>query len=108
MTKDKLIYIVAGEPSGDFIGSEIISELIKKNSNLKFDGVGGNFMENHEFSSIFPMSDLTVMGILPVLMKINKLLKRINQVTEDILIKKPDLVILIDSPDFNHRVAKRL
>ena len=108
MIKDKLIYIVAGEPSGDFIGSEIISELIKKNSNLKFDGVGGNFMENHEFSSIFPMSDLTVMGILPVLMKINKLLKRINQVTEDILIKKPDLVILIDSPDFNHRVAKRL
>ena len=99
---------MAGEPSGDFIGSEIISELIKKNSNLKFDGVGGNFMENHEFSSIFPMSDLTVMGILPVLMKINKLLKRINQVTEDILIKKPDLVILIDSPDFNHRVAKRL
>ena len=108
MSKKKLIYLVAGEPSGDFLGSEIISNLIKSNSNLKFDGVGGALMQNHDFKSIFPMSDLSIMGIFPVLLRINKLLKRINQVADDIINKKPDLVILIDSPDFNHRVAKKL
>ena len=108
MSKKKLIYLVAGEPSGDFLGSEIISNLINSNSSLKFDGVGGTLMQNHNFKSIFPMSDLSIMGILPVLLRINKLLKRINQVTDDIINKKPDLVILIDSPDFNHRVAKKL
>ena len=93
MSKKKLIYLVAGEPSGDFLGSEIISNLINSNSSLKFDGVGGTLMQNHNFKSIFPMSDLSIMGILPVLLRINKLLKRINQVTDDIINKKPDLVI---------------
>ena len=67
MSKKKLIYLVAGEPSGDFLGSEIISNLVKSNSNLKFDGVGGALMQNHDFNSIFPMSDLSIMGILSLI-----------------------------------------
>ena len=108
MNKDKLIYIVAGEPSGDFIGGQLISKLSEKKSNLRFDGVGGINMENHNFKSIFPISELSVMGIFPVLLKIRSLFKRINNVVEDIIDKEPDIVVLIDSPDFNHRVAKRL
>ena len=108
MNKDKLIYIVAGEPSGDFIGGQLISKLSKKKPNLGFYGVGGVNMEKHNFKSLFPISELSVMGILPVLLKIKSLFKRINNVVEDIIDKKPDIVVLIDSPDFNHRVAKRL
>ena len=108
MQEKKIIYFVAGEPSGDFIGSEIISELLKIYPSPSIYGVGGQYMEKFSFKSLFPMSDLSVMGILPVLLRIRSLYKRINQVVEDILSKNPDIVILIDSPDFNQRVAKKL
>jgi len=106
--KEKAIYLVAGEPSGDFIGSEVISELLKLYPNMSIHGVGGHFMEKFNFKSLFPMNELSIMGIIPVLLKIVPLYRRINQVVEDILFKNPDIVILIDSPDFNHRVAKKL
>ena len=108
MKKEKAIYLVAGEPSGDFIGSEVISELLKLYPNMSIHGVGGHFMEKFNFKSLFPMNELSIMGIIPVLLKIVPLYRRINQVVEDILFKNPDIVILIDSPDFNHRVAKKL
>ena len=108
MKKEKAIYLVAGEPSGDFIGSETISELLKLYPDMTIQGVGGHFMEKFNFKSLFPMNELSIMGILPVLLKIVPLYKRINQVVEDVLSKNPDIVILIDSPDFNHRVAKKL
>ena len=108
MKKEKAIYLVAGEPSGDFIGSEVISELLKLYPNMSIHGVGGHFMEKFNFKSLFPMNELSIMGIIPVLLKIVPLYRRINQVVEDILSKNPDIVILIVSPDFNHRVAKKL
>lgn len=108
MKKEKAIYLVAGEPSGDFIGSEVISELLKLYPNMSIHGVGGDFMEKFNFKSLFPMNELSIMGIIPVLLKIVPLYRRINQVVEDVLSKNPDIVILIDSPDFNHRVAKKL
>ena len=108
MKKEKAIYLVAGEPSGDFIGSEVISELLKLYPNMSIHGVGGHFMEKFNFKSLFPMNELSIMGIIPVLLKIVPLYRRINQVVEDVLSKNPDIVILIDSPDFNHRVAKKL
>ena len=108
MKKERAIYLVAGEPSGDFIGSETISELLKLYPDMTIHGVGGHFMEKFNFKSLFPMNELSIMGILPVLLKIVPLYRRINQVVEDVLDKNPDVVILIDSPDFNHRVAKKL
>ena len=108
MKKEKAIYLVAGEPSGDFIGSELISELLKLYPDMSIHGVGGHFIEKFNFKSLFPMNELSIMGIIPVLLKIVPLYRRINQVVEDILFKNPDIVILIDSPDFNHRVAKKL
>ena len=108
MKKEKAIYLVAGEPSGDFIGGEVISELLKLYPNMSIHGVGGHFMEKFNFKSLFPMNELSIMGIIPVLLKIVPLYRRINQVVEDIVFKNPDIVILIDSPDFNHRVAKKL
>ena len=108
MKKERAIYLVAGEPSGDFIGSETISELLKLYPDMTIHGVGGHFMEKFNIKSLFPMNELSIMGILPVLLKIVPLYRRINQVVEDVLDKNPDIVILIESPDFNHRVAKKL
>ena len=87
MKKEKAIYLVAGEPSGDFIGSEVISELLKLYPNMSIHGVGGHFMEKFSFKSLFPMNELSIMGIIPVLLKIVPLYRRINQVVEDILFK---------------------
>jgi len=104
-----LIYVIAGEPSGDFLGGRLMAALIiEKDNQLKFRGVGGQDMTSQGLISLFPMSDLSVMGIMEVVPKIPKLLGRISEVVKDIIDKKPDVVITIDAPDFCFRVAKRL
>ena len=104
----KKIFIVAGEASGDLLGSKLVRELKISNPQIEFCGVGGQQMENCGFKSIFPLEDLAVMGFLEVLPHIPKLLKRINQVVEKIQDFQPDILITIDSPDFCFRVLKKL
>ena len=106
LSKELHIYIVAGEPSGDYLGGELINYLKKLYPLAKFSGVGGTKMSSHRFESLFNMSDISVMGIIPVFLRIFSLIKRINLVKNDIIRKNPDIVILIDSPDFNHRIAR--
>ncbi len=60
------------------------------------------------FKSLFPMSDIAVMGFLPVLLKLPSLIKRIKQTAKAVIKSKPDLLVIIDSPDFTHRVAKKI
>ena len=104
-----LVYIIAGEPSGDFLGGRLMAALIiEKDKQIKFRGVGGQDMTSQGLISLFPMSDLSIMGIMEVVPKIPKLLGRISEVVKDIIDKKPDVVITIDAPDFCFRVAKRL
>ena len=102
------IYLVAGEPSGDILGDQLIKELSKRFNSPNFHGVGGLKMKENNFESLFDMSEITFFGILPVLKNLIFLINRINIVVKDIIEKKPDIVILIDSPDFNHRVAKKI
>ena len=102
------IYLVAGEPSGDILGDQLIKELSKRFNSPNFYGVGGPKMKENNFESLFDMSEITFFGILPVLKKLFFLINKINMVVKDISEKKPDIVILIDSPDFNHRVAKKI
>ena len=102
------IYLVAGEPSGDILGDQLIKELSKRFNSPNFYGVGGPKMKENNFESLFDMSEITFFGILPVLKNLIFLINRINIVVKDIIEKKPDIVILIDSPDFNHRVAKKV
>ena len=104
-----LIYIIAGEPSGDFLGAHLMSALIvETDRQVQFRGVGGPEMSSQGLTSLFPMSDLSVMGIIEVVPKIPKLLGHVLEVTKDIIDKKPDVVITIDAPDFCFRVTKRL
>ena len=102
------IYIVAGEPSGDILGDQLIKSLESKFNSPIFNGVGGERMQSNNFISLFEMSDISIFGIFPVLRKLFFLMNKINDVVKDISQKKPDIIILIDSPDFNHRVAKKV
>ena len=102
------IYIVAGEPSGDILGDQLIKSLESKFNSPIFNGVGGERMQSNNFISLFDMSDISIFGIFPVLRKLFFLMNKINDVVKDISQKKPDIIILIDSPDFNHRVAKKV
>ena len=102
------IYIVAGEPSGDILGDQLIKSLESKFNSPIFNGVGGERMQSNNFTSLFDMSDISIFGIFPVLRKLFFLISKINDVVKDIAQKKPDIIILIDSPDFNHRVAKKV
>ncbi len=102
-------FIIAGEASGDLIGAQLIGALKEKfGTNIEIFGVGGSFMQEQGLDTIFPMSDLSIMGIAEVLPQIPKILKRIQETVHMIGISKPNIVITIDSPDFSFRVAKKV
>lgn len=104
-----LIYLIAGEPSGDALGSRLMASLKKRTKNqISFAGVGGTRMEEQGLKSLFPMADLSVMGAAEVLPKIPRILMRIMETTAAIERIRPTAVVTIDSPDFCFRVAKRL
>ncbi|HJD55154.1 MAG TPA: lipid-A-disaccharide synthase [Rickettsia endosymbiont of Pyrocoelia pectoralis] len=105
MTK---IYFIAGEVSGDFIGGRIINQL-KNDKELTFTGVGGEYIEEAgNFKSLFPISEIILMGFLEIIPKIFRLRKLINNTVQDVIKNKPNLLITIDSPGFTYRVAKQL
>jgi lipid-A-disaccharide synthase len=107
MNQRPSFFIIAGETSGDILGGRLMSAL-KQRTNARFSGIGGISMESEGLQSLFPMSELTLMGIFEVLPQIPNLIKRINQTAEVIKKYKPDVVITIDSPDFCFRVAKKI
>lgn len=109
MTRKLKIYLVAGEPSGDALGSRFMNAMRQKtNGNVEFFGVGGESMENQGLKSLFDISDLAIMGLAEVIPSIPKVLKRIRQTVDDILKVQPDVVVTIDSWSFASRVQKAL
>lgn len=104
MPNKKTIFIIAGEVSGDVLGANIMRELPEYN----FVGVGGQNMCGAGLQSIFPMSDLAVMGIIEVLSHARTLKHRIRETVQKIIDEKPDLVLTIDSPGFARSVISGL
>ena len=103
------VYIIAGEPSGDLLGSRLMGALRQKtNNNVEFFGLGGDTMEREGLKSIFDISELSVMGLIEVIPSIPRVLKRIHQTVEDIVSKRPDVVITIDSWSFCSRIHQAL
>ena len=102
----KTCYIIAGEPSGDFLGASVISAIKKQPEKLNICGVGGKLMEDEGFVSLFDIKEISVGGIVEIVPHILKIKKLIKQTVNDILEKKPDIVLTIDSPGFCFRVAK--
>jgi lipid-A-disaccharide synthase len=101
------VYMIAGEVSGDKLGTALMKGLKSlSDAPIEFHGVGGAGMQAEGLASQFPMDELSVMGIAEVLPKYFHLKRRIRECAEAILALKPDVLITIDSPDFCLRVAK--
>ena len=104
-----LVYIIAGEPSGDLIGARLMTALRQEaQGRVRFAGIGGERMADEGLSSLVPISELAVMGFLEVLPHAAAILARIKETVCDIRARQPAIVVTIDSSGFNWRVARRL
>lgn len=101
------IFVVAGEPSGDQIGADLLRRLRIRRAVL-LRGIGGPGLEGEGLKTLFPMSDLSVMGFADVLPRLPQLYFRLRQTVAAVLREKPDLLVLIDSQVFSERVARAL
>ncbi len=102
------VFVIAGEESGDQLGMKLMGALRSLRPDATIRGVGGPAMTGQGLESLFPQSDIAVMGFLPVIARLPTLLRRIRETAEAIIARPPDVLVLIDSPDFTHRVAKRV
>lgn len=104
-----LVFLIAGEPSGDVLGSRLMAALKKQTSGrVRFAGVGGELMKGEGLVGLFPMSELSLMGLAEILPHIPRLRRRIGETVDQVIKQRPAAVVTIDSPGFNFRVAKRL
>ncbi len=104
-----LIYVIAGEASGDALGAGMMAAISEQTAGqATFAGIGGPLMAEQGLASLFPMDDLAVMGLAEVLPRLPDLLKRMKEARTDILAKRPQVLVTIDSPDFCFRVAKKV
>lgn len=100
------LFLIAGEPSGDRLGAALMAGLRALEPGVSFAGVGGPLMAAQGLHSLFPMEELSIMGIAEVLPKYLPLKRRIAQVAAEVIATQPAALITIDSPDFCFRVAK--
>ena len=102
------VAILAGEPSGDLIASQLMSHINAHNKNVKFVGVGGPLMKKQGLSSFFDYSHLSVRGYFEVIKHIPKLLFLRHSVIKYLKKEKPSIFIGVDAPDFNLNIEKKL
>lgn len=100
------LYLLAGEPSGDKLGAALMAGLKTLVPEITFRGVGGPLMQAEGMDSLFPMEELSVMGIAEVLPKYLHLRRRLHQTAKACLDWAPEALLTIDSPDFSLRLAK--
>jgi lipid-A-disaccharide synthase len=107
--KKYTVFLSAGEPSGDFLGSQLMKALKKQlDGDVIFVGLGGALMAAEGLSSLFPIEELSIMGLAEIIPHIRRIQNRIKETVEAIETIHPDVVVTIDSPGFNFRVGKRL
>jgi lipid-A-disaccharide synthase len=105
----RTVFLIAGEPSGDFLGSQLMKALKSElGPHVTFLGVGGPLMTAEGLSSLFPIDELSVMGLAEVIPHIWRIRRRIQETVEAIAAAHPHVVVTIDSPGFNFRVGKAL
>ena len=101
------LFVLAGEPSGDRIAADVVRRL-RERVPVNLSGVGGHELAGQGLVSLFPMSDLAVMGVTDVLKRLPLLLWRIEQTARAIRASQPDIVVLFDAQDFSALLARRL
>lgn len=104
-----LIFLIAGEPSGDILGARLMAALREETGGrVRFAGIGGEEMTRQGLESRFPIDELAVMGFLEVLPHLFAIVKRLRETVAAIRALRPDAVVTIDSPSFTLEVAQRL
>ena len=104
--KNKTIMIVAGEASGDMHGANLVREMLKIDPALNFYGIGGNKLREEGVKLFANASSMAVVGLTEVISKLRSILRIMNMMKRSLDDFRPDLVILIDYPDFNIPLAK--
>lgn len=103
------IFLIATEESGDLLGAGLMRSLrARLDGRVRFAGIGGRAMEAEGFSSLFPIHELSIIGFAAVVARLPELLKRIREAADEVLRVDPAMLVIIDSPDFTHRVARRV
>ncbi|HHZ66487.1 MAG TPA: lipid-A-disaccharide synthase, partial [Alphaproteobacteria bacterium] len=109
MEENPLLFLVAGEPSGDQLGAGLMAALRDiSGSHIRFVGIGGEQMAAQGLKSLFPMAELSVMGLVEVLPRVPRLFRRIRQTVHMIRCLQPAAIVTIDSPGFTFRLVRRL
>jgi lipid-A-disaccharide synthase len=102
------IAIVAGEESGDALGAALARALRKTDSNLQLSGVGGAAMAAVGILSPFAIDELSIIGLTAIPRRLPTILRRIRETADAIIKARPRALVIVDSPDFTHRVARRV
>ena len=103
----RTIFLVATEESGDRLGASLMAALRRRlGGAVEFQGVGGHAMAGQGLASLLPIDELSIVGFAAVVKQLPMLLRRIRQTSEAVLTARPDMLVIIDSPDFTHRVAR--
>ncbi len=105
LSKKKRVMIIAGEVSGDLHGSKLVRAMRKRNKRLLFCGIGGRALGEAEVKVLLDASEIAVVGITEVFSKLPNILKGLRAAKKALITQHPDLLILIDFPDFNLRLA---
>ena len=104
-----LVFIVAGEVSGENLTAKLMATLREKTSGeIRFAGVGGSAMAAQGLNSLFPMRELSLMGMTEILPHLPRLIRRLRDTAAAVERSRPNVVVTVDSPGFSFRVAKRI
>ncbi|MCH8098372.1 MAG: lipid-A-disaccharide synthase [Proteobacteria bacterium] len=104
-----LVFLIAGEASGDDLGARLMAALKRRTANrVRFAGVGGAAMAREGLDSLFPIGELSLMGLAEILPHLPRLLRRLGETAAEVARLRPRAVVTIDSPEFSFRVARRI
>lgn len=108
-TAGRRIFLIATEESGDRLGANLMKILRQRLGDaVRFEGVGGQAMAREGLASLFPIEELSIMGLAAVVQQLPKILGLIRTTVGAVTAASPDILVIIDSPDFTHRVARRV
>jgi lipid-A-disaccharide synthase len=103
------IFLIATEESGDRLGASLMKVLRQRlGGAVRFEGIGGRAMAREGLTSLFPIEQLSIMGLAAVVKQLPMILRKIRETAEAVTQASPDILVIIDSPDFTHRVARRV
>lgn len=108
-TTVRKVFLIATEESGDRLGAALMKVLHERLGDaVQFSGVGGRAMTGEGIKPLFPIEELSIMGFAAVVKQLPKILRLIRRTADAVLADAPDMLVIIDSPDFTHRVARRV